>query len=51
MATTPSTLREARQNLRLDAPHRVLHGGRDALHRGGDAQDVLGAGARRPALR
>ena len=36
---------EARQDLGADALRGVLHGGRDALHRGGEAEDVLGAGA------
>ena len=36
---------EARQKLGADALRGVLHGGRDALHGGGDAEDVLRAGA------
>ena len=35
---------KARQNLRPDALRGIFHGGRDALHRGGETQDVLGAG-------
>ena len=36
---------KARQNFRLDAPHRVLHGRRHALHGGRDAEHVLRAHA------
>ena len=34
-------VRIARQNLRLDAPHRKIHRRRHALHRGADAENVF----------
>ena len=45
MATTPSTLGKRGRISVADALRGVLHGGRDALHCSGEAQDVLGAGA------
>ncbi len=38
-------LGESRKNLAFDSPHRVLHRGSNALHGGGDAQDVLRSNA------
>ncbi len=41
---------KARQNLRPDAPRGILHGGRHALHRGREAQNVLRSGTVRIAV-